>query len=151
MYMIYDYHYYYKIIENYCKFYQKYYIGILITGGIGQYEGPILSSAELYIPDLDRSCSLPDLPVTRDGHTQNSFLTCGGNGTEIETTCEVLIPGDTWRREPYKLTQKRSWHTSWTLNNGTVILLGGGFSSDTSENVTPGLGSAPGFSLKYHI
>ena len=133
---------------------KTYFQGILITGGSSQYDGHILPSAEVYMPELDRSCSLPNLTLSRNGHTQDSFLSCGGtgtNGTETETTCEAYIPGDTWIREPYILTQRRSWHTSWTLNNGTVILLGGKDSSKTTEAITPEVGTDTAFFLTYSI
>ena len=54
-----------------------------------------------------------------------------------------------WRQEPYNLTEKRHGHTSWSLNNGSVVLLGGRDSENTTETVTPGVGTARGFNLKY--
>ena len=42
---------------------------VLITGG---------GSAEIYHPDRDSVCVLPDLPDSRLSHTQDGSLMCGG-------------------------------------------------------------------------
>ena len=124
-------------------------LGILISGG---YHASALASAEVFIPALNRSCSLPYMTTTRYGHSQNNLLACGGYGSR--STCEVFTPGVGWRPEPYSLEScGRSYHTSWTLNNGSVLLLGGGCWSDenTTVLITPGVGTKPGFSLEFSI
>ena len=65
----------------------------------------------------------------------NNLLACR------RKTCEVYNPGVGWRQENYTLLEKRSSHTSWSLSNGSVVLLGGGFSDQTTEVVTPGVGT----------
>ena len=80
-------------------------------------------------------------------HTQNGFLSCGG--FETPSLCEVFTPGGGWTEEPYQLNQERWGHTSWTLNNGSVLLLGGQSAQNTTELVMPGLSTRPAFSLKY--
>ena len=126
-------------------------IGILISGGWNYEDGwHHLSSVEVYSPALNTSCLLPDMTTGRYFHSQNSFLTCGGDNGVGERSCEVYSPGEGWSLEPYTLTQSRYDHTSWTLNNGSVLLLGGYYyNSDTTELVTPGVGTKPGFTLKY--
>ena len=114
------------------------------------------SSAEVYIPGLNKSCLLPNMTNSIFGHSQNNLLACGGYDTNVsDTTCEVFNPGVGWRSEPYSLIDScgRSGHTSWTFNNGSVLLLGGGCleSTNTTELITPGVGTKPGFSLKYPI
>ena len=84
----------------------------------------------------------------RYSHSQNNLMACGGLPIG-ETTCEVLIPGGGWRLEPYNLTEERLDHTSWTMNNGSIVLLGGEKSVNTTEIITPGVGTRPGFDLKY--
>ena len=64
--------------------------------------------------------------------------------------CEVFTPGVGWN-ESYYLREQRDGHASWTLNNGSVVLLGGSGSSSTSttEVVTLGSGSTLGFELRH--
>ena len=122
--------------------------GILITGGKkGTSES--LSAVEIFIPDLNRSCSLQPMNHHKYLHSQNGFLSCGG--FETPSLCEFYTPGGGWAEEHYKLTQERWGHTSWTLNNGSVLLLGGlGQSAQTTTDlVRPGLDTQPGFNLKY--
>ena len=66
-------------------------------------------------------------------------------------TCEVYVPGVGWRKEPYILDDWKVDHTSWTLKNGSVLLLGSYFDPYLSELVTPGVGTAPGFNLNNPI
>ena len=122
-------------------------VGILISGGQNGAGDPV-ASVEIFIPDLNKSCSLPSLTTSRSDHSQNNFLACGGETTP--TTCEVFTPGVGWSPEPYSLTEGRRHHTSWTLNNGSVLLLGG-LETRTTEILTPGVGTGPAFSLKYSI
>ena len=73
---------------------------------------------------------------------------CGGYLTP--SSCVSFSPGQTnWSQEPYSLLEKRYFHSSWTLSNGSVLLLGGVQSPATTELVTEGVGSSPGFDLKY--
>lgn len=141
-------------------------VGIIIVGGGARSEFymPDELPAHCYIPD-DLICQDPDDPngyVCFMGdyyyHTQNEFLTCGGislgpDGEEaLSQKCEVFTPGVGWRLEPYELAEPRFQHTSWTLNNGSVVLVGGPvWSRDTTEVVTPGsvTSPTPGFRLKH--
>ena len=77
-------------------------------------------------------------------HSQNNRLACGGWYTD--TSCEVFTENG-WKQEPY--SPNREYHMGWTLNNGSVILLGGGRGVNTTEIITPGVGTRPGFDLKY--
>ena len=116
--------------------------------------------AEIYVPELQKSCSLSKMTLQRYRHTANGFLSCGGsfynnsyNGEEDWSyeTCEVYVPGLGWRREPYILNTWKADHTSWTLKNGSVLLLGSYFDDNETELVTPGVGSVPGFYLNNKI
>ena len=125
-----------------------------MTGGVNN-EVSGVSTAEIFLPDLNTTCSLPALTLRRGHHTQNGLLACGGWNRYDEvgppSTCEVFTPGLGWRPEPYSLTERRYGHTSWTLSNGSVLLLGGIVSGtqNTTELVTPGVGTSRGFDMKY--
>ena len=54
-----------------------------------------------------------------------------------------------WLEEPYNLSQARYHHASWSLPSGEVMLLGGSVSPNTTELLTPGDNSRPGFSLSH--
>ena len=105
---------------------------VLITGG---------KSVEMYHPDRDSPCVLPDLPDLRHSHSQDGSLVCGGYETEAERSCRRWNPeSGAWDLVTDALTEDRWGHISWTPANGSVTyLIGGGFSSDgtteTSEIV----------------
>ena len=118
------------------------FLGILISGG------GLLSSAEVYLPGLKKSCSLANMTASRFRHSQSNFLACGGFGSDTAMTCELFSLGVGWRLEPYTLTEERRGHSSWTLNNGSVVLLGGE-GTTRSEVLTQGVGTTQGFAMKY--
>ena len=70
---------------------------MLITGGFNPYnsngDGARLKSAEIYNPRTGESCSLPELPDTRNAHTQNGEMACGG-GSAISKGPLVIISSD---------------------------------------------------------
>ena len=94
-------------------------------------------------------------------HTQNEFLTCGGTtpGRSYHTphTCEVYNPlTASWSLESYNLTENIYAHNSWSLGNGSVLLLGGMKGNTISETrfyktemVTQGIGSTKSFDLQH--
>ena len=106
-----------------------------------------MRTAEVFLPETNRSCSLPELTGSRHRHSQSGLLACGGYEVRAKLSCELLTSSG-WRREPYSLTAGRCYHSSWDLNNGSVVLLGGYCSEDTSERVQAGQGTAPTFQLR---
>ena len=60
----------------------------------------------------------------REGHSLASLLACGGYGDD-GVNCETFSEDLGWQLEPFKLTRKRTGHISWSLNNGSVLLMGG--------------------------
>ena len=104
---------------------------VLITGG---WAGMI--SAEIYQPDRDSACVLPDLPDVRFGHTQDGSLTCGGGFNSAKRSCHRWnsVTG-TWDLVTESLTGGRDDHTSWTPadGSGTYLMGGGGWSYKTAE------------------
>ena len=109
--------------------------------------------AEIYVPELQKTCSLGNMIMHRYFHSQNGFMSCGGGlntrGDYSYNTCEVYVPGVGWRLEPYNLNTLIFGHTSWTLRNNSVLLLGS-YTNDnrtSTELVTPGVGTVPGFTL----
>ena len=105
---------------------------VLITGG---WAG--LISAEIYQPDRDSACVLPDLPDVRFGHTQDGSLTCGGGFNSAKRSCRRWNPDTgSWDLMTESLTEERVYHISWTPSDGSVTyLMGGdeGFEDYTSE------------------
>jgi len=123
-------------------------LGVLVTGGWAS-DG-VSSSPELFIPGTNQSCHLPDMVTAREGHSLASLLACGGYGDD-GANCETFSEDLGWQLEPFKLTRKRTGHISWSLNNGSVLLMGGLNSDRTTEMITPGIPSVsqPSFQLKY--
>ena len=59
-------------------------MAVLITGGgiLSFDPTEAQKSAEIFLPNSNTSCSLPDLPDKRFAHIQDGPLLCGGYGTE---------------------------------------------------------------------
>ena len=57
---------------------------ILITGGVGATQ-----SAEVFLPSTSNSCLLAALPDTREYHSQEGFLLCGGSYFDNDTGLEL--------------------------------------------------------------
>ena len=115
--------------------------GILMTGGSGAY-----TSVELFNPTTGQSCELPSLPDNRLYHTSAGLEICGG-GYGTWTSCITFSSGE-WVAS-HHLVEERSDHCSWDTEEGT-ILLGGVYSSTTTETVKQGVSDGmAGFTLQY--
>ena len=109
---------------------------MLITGGSGGTYPPG-KSAELYHPDRDTPCVLPDLPDQRWLHTQDGSLMCGGSYTP--RSCRRWNPDtgawDEVTNVTNSLTHERDEHVSWTPADGSgTYLMGGRLSVSTRNN-----------------
>ena len=130
--------------------YQKFFLisGILISGGSGRYFG-VGESVEVFNPTTGQSCELPSIPSQRAGHTMDGMTICGGVFTENGNTCITFSSGK-WVNS-HALAQDRSYHCSWSISDG-IMLLGGYMwdSQTTTEIVRPEeFDSQLGFTLKH--
>ena len=100
---------------------------VLITGGLGG------KSAEIYHPDRESPCVLPDLPDDRYYHTQDGSLMCGG---KVTTRSCRRWNNDTgaWDLVTESLIEERIHHISWTPVDGSVTYLMGGWRSAKSSD-----------------
>ena len=98
---------------------------VLITGGFRA-----VKSAEIYHPDLDSPCVLPDLPWSRRRHTQGGSLVCAG--IWASKSCRKWNP-DTGAWDLVTLKEQRTDHTSWTPAEGSVTYLMGGYVDGTGN------------------
>ncbi len=118
---------------------------VLITGGSG------LNTAELFLPSDGTSCTLPHLPQSRDYHTVDNHILCGGDGTG--NSCLKWSPDTGTWEELLTLDVDRYFHVSWTPASGTgTYLIGGGFGGSVVSTtlITPADGvQETGFALKY--
>ena len=108
--------------------------------------------AEIFKPNTNTRCTLPDLPEKRVGHTQDGGLTCGGGRYDVRKTCVKWNPiSGTWNQS-HTLRELRKGHKSWATASG-VYLLGGydQVSKMTSEKVNMDGSVEEGFSLKYDV
>ena len=120
---------------------------ILITGG---YNDGILQSAEVFLPSTSTSCQLPGLAVGRKYHTQDSLLACGCEFNSCKHSCEEFIPATgTWATFVHTLQEERGFQVSWTVEEGT-ILMGGGYSRNTSEIVKHDGTTETSFDMKHY-
>ena len=114
--------------------------GFIITGGG--------NSTELWNPSKNRNCPLPDLPEEKSLHSQCGNLLCHFESClKMDSTGSFLpLP------EPFSLLQRRLGHLCWSLpgGGGEVMLLGGGFSPNTTEVISSNFKSTkPSWDLKY--
>ena len=126
----------------------KYLLGVLITGG-DNYLTTAYVTAEIYLPDSNTSCTLPDIPNGRTEHSQDGDLGCGGYNKigEHLQNCFKLSNG-VWT-QTHNLRMKRPGdHVTWDTASG-LYLMGGWISEKTSELVKKDGSVEEGFNLKY--
>ena len=112
-------------------------------GGISAY-----NSVEVLFANGTSYCTLPDVSKYRYYHTQDGLTACGGDGN-IRDNCVTLTDGQ-WTQS-HTLLHDRHYHTSWSLGDERVMLMGGYYSGNTTEIVSPGSSStSEGFTLKYN-
>ena len=119
------------------------FLAVLITGGYTK-EG-WLKSAEIYIPESNSGCSLPELPSKSSSHTQDGNLACGG-ALDSSKKCIKWTDGS-WTQS-HSLRVPRYGHVSWATASG-VHLIGGWPSPKTSELVKEDGSVEEGFKLQY--
>ena len=109
------------------------------------------NTAEIFLPSAGTSCTLPLLPQTREDHTVDNHILCGGADTS--DSCVQWSPDTGTWEELLTLDVRRSLHVSWTLASGTgTYLMGGNYigSGMTTTLITPEGGQETGFSLAYN-
>ena len=112
---------------------------MLLTGGMFAY-----NSAEIYHPDRDSACVLPDLPDELVGHTQDGSLMCGGWNTR--RSCRRWNPETgAWDLVTESLTEERVYHNSWTPADGSVTYLMG----NTSEVIRQDNSVSASFTMQH--
>ena len=88
-------------------------LGQLVVGGINNDHA--LSSVEVFPPSANKTCSIPDLPAPRHGHTLSllsggRFVVCGGHSPSILRSCIAWTRGST------------SWKHLYTARSSNYIL-----------------------------
>ena len=89
----------------------------MLSGG-----GSSLKSVEIIRED-GSSCTLPDLPVGRNTHSQSGWVICGG-ANDGSTTCTTLTVDAAWIIS-HHLTAKRQDHIMWRTGGGDIVVIGG--------------------------
>ena len=113
---------------------------------MGGWNGNLLRSVEaLKSSDGTPLCKMTDLPDSRDDHTMDGDILCGGDGAP--TSC-LHFGSDGWTKYGWNLLQKREDHVTWRRPDDSLQIMGGIYSLKTSEIVTSG-GSQIGFNLQY--
>ena len=118
---------------------------LLVTGG--HPEDNVGQSVEL-LQETDSawtSCSLPDLPDRRVGHTQSGAVVCGG--VDTRSSCLTFSSGSGWTQS-HTLLEERRWHSTWKSPRG-LLLMGGYRSPKTTELLHEDGTSCKHFDLKY--
>ena len=79
----------------------------------------------------------------------NSHTICGGENTITRTTCITFTSGQ-WVTS-HALTEKRWDHTSWSTQDGVVLMGGYEGSARTTEIISEGeYEGVPGYNLQYN-
>ena len=122
-------------------------LGIIITGGSGDYYYGTGVSVEVLRANGSSWCSLPDMPQDRQEHTQSGLVACGGFDHSSRASCVTFANGS-WNQS-HHLQEERADHTSWRSPSG-LVLMGGQFSSYNTELLSDITGdSAEHFPLRY--
>ena len=103
---------------------------------------------EVFNPSEKTGCLLPSLPEYRESNTMDSLELCGGAmDSTTSTTCITFTSGQ-WVTS-HALTEKRSHHTSWSTDAGTILM--GGSSGMTTEIISQGeYDGVPGSHMQYN-
>ena len=125
-----------------------------MSGGEAEQYSDALRSVEALSPDGTNLCSMPDLPDGRKVHSQDGLTVCGDGfdvfsvDSDNGNNCVNLTDGQ-WTQSHTLLHGRRS-HSSWALGDGRVVLMGGWYSRNTTEIISPGSSTTTeGFTLKY--
>ena len=121
---------------------------LLVTGG---WDGSGLTSVEVFSPSgVPIPCTVPPLPASRHGHTQDGLVACGGYRYANRRNC-VSLTGRGWQ-ESHQLQQRREDHSSWRSSAG-LLLMGGYSNSSTSTELLSAnnLSTTSSFKLTYSI
>ena len=98
-------------------------------------------------PITIRTCHIKNynlpLVVTMSSHTMCGHFLCMDQ-------CYKIEKNQTFTKLELTLSKKWTDHLCWALDNGDILLLGGGYYPQSTELVkADGLSSAPSFSLKH--
>ena len=109
-------------------------VAVLITGGwMGGGSSGKLRTAELFLPSTGKSCALPLFPDTRQSHTLDNNIICGG--ADSRDTCLKWSPDTGSWVELLTLAVDRYQHVTWTPEPGMGAYLMGGKASPTTTTL----------------
>ena len=117
---------------------------ILITGGNGLTSVEVLSTSGSSLPLL---CTLPPLPSSRYGHTQDGLVACGGCCAAAGASC-VTLTAEGWE-ETHQLQTARNYHSSWSSPAGLLMMGGYGYSAYNTTELLTNSSTSPSFLLEY--
>ena len=81
---------------------------------------------------------LPDLPLSMYHHTSDGNILCGG--TNYPSHCITLDEDKSGWTISHNLTQPRTYHSSWPVHEGIILMGGSGTNSrQTSELIRDSL------------
>ena len=115
-----------------------------MTGGSGTEK-----YAEVLFPNGTSYCALPSPTQSHQCHTQSGLLACGDYGNESKS-CTKFEAGY-WTSMTNNLLVDRSYHSSWSNQDGNILLIGGSISPTTTEIVYQNGTSIRSFDLEYSI
>ena len=121
------------------------FLAILIAGGD-------TSDVEIWNPEDNTNCRIPSMPSSSSSHgTLDGMKYCGPYGGNYgnETECVEFNQG-VWSTTNSGFQHRRSFHTSWETVYG-IYIMGGDYSSKTSEFARNDGTVTDGFSLQYPI
>ena len=123
---------------------------ILITGGHNTGVG---GTVELFLPSSNVSCRLPQLPDSREFHSLDTNLLCGGGGGSgtSQSCLEWSLVQGMWS-ESHTLSVTRAYHVSWTPGADIGTYLMGGYTGESQASSTllkPDGSQETGFPLRY--
>jgi len=137
--------------------------GQVVVGGMDDGRNK-LSSIELFPRPLSDSCSIPQLPQGRYGHSLSllsggRLVVCGGSGFDFDRfnyfdSCISWVAGNTSWTHFYTMSVARWGHTAWTPTSlpDSIVLLGGrdGGRASATKLTAETVPSGGSFELKHN-
>ena len=103
----------------------------MIVGGRGD-SAP--NTVEIVNSGFRDSYQLPKLATNRIAHTMCNNILCGGR--ETPDSCLMFDGKSKFTPLALKMVEKRANHVCWSLPSGDVLLLGGLYSTQTTERIS---------------
>jgi len=105
-------------------------------------------SVEVFVPSTGQHCQLPKIPGRSRDHTMEGMTVCCSDSPSNDWKSCLTLTDSGWETSA-TLLENRAGHSSWSSPSGLTILMGGHYSSRTTEKIQEDGTSVKSFDLEY--